>query len=214
VSSTLRLRVPHRGSGPRADTGAGVIRPFDARARAHALLGWRAATLALAMLLAALLLSLAARADPAAGAQALTVTSAVTPVEGGTVAAGVVARAHNPEGAGLASEYTATIEWEEGAAPQAATVTVSGEEIDVVAPAPHAYAEEGLKLTVSIEDTSSHAAGSTAVTVADAPLAISINGGVGIGVTAGQPFTLMLGTFEDADPNALASDYTATVQWG
>jgi hypothetical protein len=42
----------------------------------------------------------------------------------------------------------------------------------------------------------------------------TLNAAVLVNATAGTPFTGVAGTFSDADPNANAKDYTATINWG
>jgi hypothetical protein len=77
----------------------------------------------------------------------------------------------------------------------------------------HAYAEDGsFSITVTIEHDSAidTVANSTAM-VADAALSAT---GVNISSTEGAAFSGVVATFTDADPNAMAGDFTATITWG
>jgi hypothetical protein len=56
-----------------------------------------------------------------------------------------------------------------------------------------------------------HAAAANTVTVADAPLQAAL---VPIQAIEGIPFTSTVATFTDANPNAPAADFTASILWG
>jgi hypothetical protein len=77
----------------------------------------------------------------------------------------------------------------------------------------HTYAEEG---SYAISSSITDAAGSTALatssaTVADAALSAA---GLSLTATEGASFNGAVATFTDADPNGMASDYVATINWG
>jgi hypothetical protein len=79
----------------------------------------------------------------------------------------------------------------------------------------HTYAEAGtFPVSITIVDgvTGASATTSTTATVTDAPL--TLTGGFQLGVLQQQSNNLTLATFTDANPNAAASDFTATINWG
>ncbi len=128
---------------------------------------------------------------------------------------GPVATFTDPDAASTASEYSATIDWGDGSAPSAGTVsgstggpfTVSGT---------HTYADEGtysVHVTITDVDTASNTAPATSTAnVADAPLtagALSLTGG-----TEGSGPATASFTFMDANPVSTTADFTATISWG
>ena len=113
--------------------------------------------------------------------------------------------------AGVASDYSATIDWGD-ATSSAGTVTAASGGFTVQAS--HTYADEG---TYAVTVTVTSAGGSTAsatghAVVADAPLTA---GAVAVtnGVAGSLPAQLTFG-FTDANPAAPLSDFTATIAWG
>src|SRR5262249_12813284 len=83
-----------------------------------------------------------------------------------------------------------------------------------VATGSHTYPEEnsGLTITVQIQDqvTGDTGSGSSTATVADAPLTAT---GTTFSATAATPFTGAVGSFQDGNPGATATDFTATITW-
>ena len=76
----------------------------------------------------------------------------------------------------------------------------------------HAYGEEGsFSVSVTINDATSSATASSTATIADAALSAT---GMSVAATEGAPFTGTVATFTDADPNGIAGDYVATINWG
>ena len=75
-------------------------------------------------------------------------------------------------------------------------------------------------LTLTVTETDStlgqsvQATSNAAVHIADAPLTLASDTVSSLGATEGQPLSGELLHFTDADPNAQASDYSATVNWG
>jgi hypothetical protein len=140
----------------------------------------------------------------------------VTPTEG-LPFSGAVATFTDANPNGAVSDYTATIDWGIKDANGAEVIT-SG----AVAPNPaggfvvdgvNTYPEEGtFPITVTVRDAggASAVANSTAH-VADAPLSAQ---GVTVVPAPGQSFTGVVATFTDANPNAAASEFSATIDWG
>jgi microcystin-dependent protein len=110
------------------------------------------------------------------------------------------------------SDFTATIDWGDGTASSAATVSVSNGVYSVTGS--HTYLEEGsYTATATIAD----GGGATAVvsstaTVADAPLTVQ-QSVIASGDEGVAPTDVAV-TFTDADPNSQLGDFTATIAWG
>ncbi len=144
----------------------------------------------------------------------LTASGMAVPAVEGSQFTGAVATFTDPDSAATAGEYTATINWGDGSSTSSGAIAGAGGNFSVTGT--HTYAEEGsFTVTVTVTDadlTSNTAAASGTATVADAPLAAS---SVGVSATEGVAFSFVtVATFTDADPNAMATDYTATIVWG
>jgi hypothetical protein len=128
---------------------------------------------------------------------------------------GTVATFTDPDPAGTAAEYAATVDWGDGSPVQAATIVAQGGGFAVVA-GPHAYAEEGTyDVTVAIADVDNADNGKTVTskaTVADAPLTVTSSGS--LTGAEGSPLSGILASFTDANPAGGVADYSATVDWG
>jgi hypothetical protein len=136
----------------------------------------------------------------------------------GAPANGTAATFTDPDPAATAGEYTAVIDWGDGAPsnPDTTTGTISG---PVGGPftvtGTHTYADEGTyPMTVTINDTD-NAFNSATVTatasVGDAALAASGNPSL----LSSNPLTgTTLATFTDTNPAGLVSDFTAVIDWG
>ena len=102
----------------------------------------------------------------------------------------------------------ATIDWGDGSTPTTGTVA------NGVVTGDHTYAEAGsYTVNVTLTDVNGYTttAASTA-NVADAPLTA---GDVSLtGFTEGQSFSGTVASFSDANPNAGAADFTASIDWG
>jgi hypothetical protein len=142
--------------------------------------------------------------------------SAITEVEGAPFTA-TMASFNDPDPVSTPAEYAATIDWGDGTATTAGTISQSGGVgTTFTVGGNHTYAEEGLyTATIKITDASSAlntATVTTGATVSDAALT-----GTGTTVAAieGLPFIHRnIGSFIDADPAGTVSDYTASVDWG
>ena len=119
---------------------------------------------------------------------------------------------------GQLSYDTATINWGDPdpntGAPDttSGTITESGGVFTVTGT--HAYmAASSYTITITIQDKGGASASvTTAALVQDAPL----NPGTDVNLTAraGQPWTGIVGTLTDTDPNGAPDDYATTIDWG
>jgi hypothetical protein len=109
-------------------------------------------------------------------------------------------------------DYTATNGWGDG--------TSDGASLNNYSPGyfalygPHAYAEEGSYTTTltASDPWGASASGNGSASVADA--ALTAHGTATIYGAAGVSLTKTVATFTDADPAGIASDYSATINWG
>ncbi len=108
---------------------------------------------------------------------------------------------------------TATIDWGDGAAPSPGTISPTAVAADTYSiTGTHTYAEEGsYKVTVTVDDLDGTTTIEGVATVADASLSASP---VVLTLQEGRPFAEMVATLSDANTNAGASDFTATIDWG
>jgi len=147
--------------------------------------------------------------------QGISATGTTISATEGASFTGTVASFTDPDPNATASEYAATINWGDGTAPTAGTITgPSGGPFTVTGT--HTYTEEGtytITVTITDVDTPSNSATATSTAnVADAALAagtLIVSGGVE-GVT---PTNVMF-TFTDANPFSTVADFTATIAWG
>jgi hypothetical protein len=112
----------------------------------------------------------------------------------------------------VAGDFAATIDWGDGTSTAGTVTTSAGSGFAVKGS--HAYTQEGTKsVNVTIADLSGNTA--TAVSTADiADATLAATGGVTVAATEGAQFSSTVATFTDANPNAAASDFTATIDWG
>jgi hypothetical protein len=121
---------------------------------------------------------------------------------------------------GTPSDYAVTVGWGDG---QTSSPTVTGNQFywyyrGFSADAQHAWDHEG---TYPVEATIADSGGSQATTgrtvqVSDAPLSPGTNGSTDLlYATEGQALSAdPLSTFSDLNPNAVADDFTAVIDWG
>src|SRR5262249_35198241 len=118
---------------------------------------------------------------------------------------GVLATFTDADPTATAASFRATVDWGDGTTSSGtigtgpAGFTVSGT---------HTYAEEGNQaVTVTITDVPGNVqvTASSAVAVADAPLAL---GNPAVAAAEGTPFSGVVATLTDGDANATAGDYT------
>jgi len=110
---------------------------------------------------------------------------------------------------GGAGPYAASIAWGDG---QTTPASISAPNANAVTGS-HTYSEEGAySVAVTVNDsTGATSSGSTSTSVADAALTIT---GAPVIAVEGAAFSGTVASFTDADPNGIASDYSATINWG
>jgi hypothetical protein len=157
-----------------------------------------------------LLATAAVMAAGISGVGASTASASVTSVEG-TPFSGVVTTlgAQCPNG----TITSATVTWGDGAS-SAATVVLSGNLYNVSGN--HTYARYGTYAgTVSVGVNCNGATftqqGQFLGTISDAPLTAA---GVAVSAVPGQAFTSTVAHLTDANPDGVASDDTASINWG
>src|SRR5580693_4626427 len=110
--------------------------------------------------------------------------------------------------------FTAVIDWGDGTAPTAGTVsggsgsfTVSGQ---------HTYQDERTAtFTVSVSEVAPPMATASSTATATVTEADGLSGtGAAISAVATQPFTGLVASFHDTDAANTPSDFTATINWG
>src|SRR5581483_4555792 len=113
----------------------------------------------------------------------------------------------------VASDFTATIDWGDGSplgagvvGGGAGTFTVTGN---------HTYRQTGVySVTVVLIDDAPGTATAAAVSTATITDALLTATGINPSFVAGVPGSPKVAHFTDANPLALASDFTATINWG
>jgi hypothetical protein len=111
----------------------------------------------------------------------------------------------------LAQVQNVTINWGDGQSTQA-TLNAAGPGSFTVAGS-HLYAEEGdYSVTINARDNNGHVASDTATAkVKDAAVSVVLSP---LALGEGLPFTGILGSISDADPNAGVADFQAIIEWG
>jgi hypothetical protein len=131
----------------------------------------------------------------------------------GTGFNGAIAAFTDTDPAQPASSFTATINWGDGTT---STGTITGGNGSFSISGNHTYADESsFTTTVSVQDQDGEAAtGTGSANVSDAALSL-ISHTSSFSFVAGVPLAnLILGNFGDANPFAVASDFSATINWG
>jgi hypothetical protein len=137
----------------------------------------------------------------------------VSGVEGTAISGATVATFTDANPNATASDFTATINWGDGTTTAGTIVAqnCAGFAVDGT----HTYADEGTyAVGVTINDVGGSTASATSgATVADAALTASglqtVSASKGVAISGET-----IATFTDANPNAPASDFTATIDWG
>jgi uncharacterized repeat protein (TIGR01451 family) len=150
--------------------------------------------------------SMATVADAALTAQGVNVAA----IEGASTG-GIVASFTDADPNAVASDFTATINWGDGASSTGTIAVNSNGGFDVIGT--HSYAEEGtFPINVMIFDAGGSTANATSMaTVADAALTAA---GLNVSGIEGAAIAAPVATFTDANPTAPQTDFTATITWG
>jgi len=145
----------------------------------------------------------------------------ITGSEGSASATQTVATFTDPAGAEGVGDYSASINWGDGTAATAGTITGTGTTFSVTGS--HLYGEEGkytLTVTINHENSTAQAVTSTATisdpAVVGKPISIFFNPGVAFN-GAIATFTDPAGAepnASDPTPNTISGHYTATINWG
>ena len=127
--------------------------------------------------------------------------------------AGAVLATFNDSNPNALADLSATINWGDGAASTAGSITFNSVTGSYQVSGSHTYKNPSYYFpTITIMDTASGTAQAGAkIYVADAPLHPFA---ASIGPVAGNSFTGVVGSFTDSDPNRQLSFYTATIDWG
>ena len=113
----------------------------------------------------------------------------------------------------VATDFTATITWGDNTATSAGTITKNVNTGLFEVKGDHTYTHAGAKTaSVVINDIGGATTGSSsAVTIANAALAISAGTVTGV---EGQQIVANVASFTDANASAVATDFTAIINWG
>jgi hypothetical protein len=116
---------------------------------------------------------------------------------------------------GMLSDYSATINWGDGTTTPG-MITMSGSMPGVfLVNGTHSFAASSIpfQVTVTVKDVGGATASAvTSITVTSTPL--TPGAATLLTATEGRPFTAIVGTFTDANPNALPTQYAASINWG
>ncbi len=111
-----------------------------------------------------------------------------------------------------AGDLAATINWGDGTPPTAGVISANGDGTFTVT-GDHTYVDGGnFPLSVTVVQGGTSTTGTGTASVADRPI---IGNGTTLFLDEGQPFTGVLGTFTDTDPDPTTADqYSVTITWG
>ncbi len=135
----------------------------------------------------------------------------ITSSEGSAFSGAVATFTDNDTGQ-PASNFTATIAWGDGAS-TAGTVTGAAGSFSVSGA--HTYADEGTFTTnVSVTDLANAVSGSSTAAATIQESDVLAGTGLPIAAVQGLTFAGAVANFSDTDTANVASDFTATIQWG
>jgi hypothetical protein len=166
-----------------------------------------------------------------ASTPSLLVTGTQVQATAGQAFTGVVATITGADPQAQPGNFTATIDWGDGTTSDGTVTADPKGGFDLTGT--HTYADSSqwqpqftfwpfrfrggrsYSITVTVNDTANNATGSgeSSARVASAPPNISAQG-KDIQATSGQPFSGVVATFTDANSQAQASDFKATIYWG
>lgn len=145
----------------------------------------------------------------------ITPTSAIVTAVEGQPFSGPVATFTDPDPSGVATDYVASINWNDGSAPSVGSIAKAADGTFTVTGS-HTYIDEGpYAPTVTVTDADVPYNTGTAVDqggVGDALLSPAVQGT--LTSVEGASLSGIVGTFSDANPIATARDFSATVAWG
>jgi len=164
--------------------------------------------------------------DDAPGTATATVTSTAHVASGLSVTAvnfstpehaafnGTVATFSDADTSKTPASFTTSINWGDGTAPTAGTVTGGSGSFTVTGQ--HTYTDEGsFSFTVTVTETGPGGATASATGTASVAEADALSGApVAITAQVGVPFTGAVATFTDTDTANVPSDFVATIDWG
>jgi len=138
--------------------------------------------------------------------------------EGQTLNGVVVGTFTDPGSNGSASDYIATITWDDGAGNQhTSTGTVVGtsnpQQFDILGSNAVAYAEEGPHLITTVVDDQGGLSATITSTANVSNLGVLVSAQA-VSTTEGSTVKQVIGTFTDPGGNEPAGDYQATIAWG
>jgi hypothetical protein len=151
--------------------------------------------------------------------------TSITGIEGNSTGSVIVATFSDANPGATVADFTAgggsvVVNWDDGSAPEtlpASAVNSSGSANGVLftVTVAHTYAEEGhYQLTVTITDRDGSAASANgSATIADAALT-GVTPPPVVTVPEGVLFSGNVAMFNDANPNAPAAEFRATIDWG
>ena len=134
----------------------------------------------------------------------------INPTEGSPYPAGIIDTV--TLNSSTATPVSGTVTWGDGTTDVVTFRQFATASYDVIAPA-HTYLEEGtFSGNITVQDSANNTyINPLTANVADAPLTAQ---SAGIVALQAQPFSGLVASFTDADPNGTVADYTATINWG
>jgi hypothetical protein len=143
---------------------------------------------------------------------ALTVTGVPLTVPEGTAFSGTVANFTDTDVSQPAANFTATVDWGDGTT-SAGTITGSAGTFAVSGN--HTYADEGsFAVQVTVNDIANASTGSSTSTATVSERDVLTGTGLAIAAIQGNPFNGAVANFSDTFAGNVASDFTATINWG
>ena len=138
----------------------------------------------------------------------------VQPIEGAPFSGVVATFTSNDPAPQSASNYSATLTFGDMTLIAGTITAVGGGVFDVATSTPHTFTEEGgSTIAVTVRDAvdGSQSSSNAGAAVVDAPLTAQ---GATVTGAPGVPLSGLVASFTDTDPNGMASDDTATIDWG
>ncbi|HEV3343815.1 MAG TPA: DUF4214 domain-containing protein [Pirellulales bacterium] len=135
--------------------------------------------------------------------------ASIASTEGATFSGGVATFTDSDAAENVSSDFTATIDWGDGATTAGTITTAAGGGFGVTGS--HQYADEGTKsVVVTVADNNGATGTVTATaTVVDAVFAAST-----LNMIEGTSATIQLATLSDPGSPDLATDFSVTIDWG